>query len=143
MWTLSSNDPSDATWTSRLKLPLDKVWDDHTYRDARLRERVIPVVVLVHPMHERQRGLLLLGRAHLRHRPDEEQGCVDCKEFNISWSPHKTCSSRLVHAWQLPVKLTKIRVKEIEFVFRWNSVEDFHNKAAMIKSLFEQHVSGM
>ena len=67
---------------------------------------------------------------------------MDCKELNISWSPHKTCSSRLVHAWQLPVKLTKIslesgpnwsQVKEIEFVFRWNSVEDFHNKAAMIK----------
>lgn len=106
-----------------------------------------PCLIGTGPPHERQRGLLLLGHIHLRHRPHKEKGRV------LPGVQHWV-AARLVHAWQWPVKVTKtspqpagpngFHVKETGLLSRWKSMEDFHKKAIIIiGSRSELHDRGM
>lgn len=152
IWTLSSNDPSKATWGSPINLPLDVVWEDSSYSsDARLRRGVVPAVALVHPMNANEVYFFL--DTYIFAIDLTKKKVVGCQEFSIGWLPHKTRSYRLVHAWQWPVKVTKMspqsgpngfHVKEIGLLSRWKSVEDFHNKAAIImRSRSKLHDRGL
>jgi hypothetical protein len=105
MWTLSSSDPSNAKWTNRLDVPFEKIWDDRSYREKGLPPQVVPAVVLVHPMNASVVYFFL--ERHMFSVDLMEKKVVDCKEFSIQAPPHKICSSRLVHAWRLPVGFTK------------------------------------
>ncbi|KAM0870336.1 hypothetical protein ACQ4PT_040069 [Festuca glaucescens] len=136
MWTLSSSDPADAKWTNRVDVPFEKIWDDPSYRSKGLPPQVVPAVALVHPMRASEVYFCLA--THIFSVNLKEKKTVDCEEFSIRVLPHKICSSRLLHAWRLPVGYTKqsgpglSRVMECQFVNRWSSVEDFHTKAEMI-----------
>ncbi|XBI09611.1 hypothetical protein VPH35_137124 [Triticum aestivum] len=133
IWTLSSSDPSKATWGRPISHPLDVVWEDSSYSDdARLRPGVVPAVYFFLDTYIFAIDLT-------------KKKVVCCQEFSVGWLPPKIRTSRLVHAWQWPrprpVKVTKMspqsgpkgfHVNEIGLLTRWKSVEDFHNRAAII-----------
>ncbi|XP_037438986.1 uncharacterized protein LOC119307008 [Triticum dicoccoides] len=146
MWTLSSNNPSDAAWELKLKVHLPDIWSHRTYKSSMLPE-VVPTVALVHPMNA-NRVYFFLGH-HILCVNLKKKKLRQCLELNNQELP--ALSSLVVHSWNLPAGTTKIHlsgsdkshVPGVHFLGHYDSVDGFLEKALAVMSRSCPELFGM
>ncbi|XBI77798.1 hypothetical protein VPH35_087608 [Triticum aestivum] len=146
MWTLSSNNPSDAAWELKLKVHLPDIWSHRTYKSSMLPE-VVPTVALVHPMNA-NRAYFFLGH-HIFCVNLKKKKLRQCLELNNQELP--ALSSLVVHSWNLPAGTTKIHlsgsdkshVPGVHFLGHYDSVDGFLEKALAVMSRSCPELFGM
>lgn len=146
MWTLSSNNPSDAAWEPKLKVHLTDIWSHRTYKSSPLPE-IVPTVALVHPMNA-NKVYFFLGQ-HIFCVNLKKKKVRQCLELNNQELP--ALSSLVVHSWNLPAGTTKIHlsgpdeshVPGVHFLAQYDSVDGFLEKALAVMSRSCPELFGM
>ncbi|KAF7000519.1 hypothetical protein CFC21_016411 [Triticum aestivum] len=150
MWTLSSNNPSEAQWKPTHEVRLAEIWNHETYKRTPLHGDVIPTVALVNPMKAHEVYFFL--DKHIFSVNLQNSSVVQYEKFEDSGMPD--LSSRLVHAWQFPPELTEyhhlpgtdvLGATGVYFLNQYDSVEDFHEEviAATDRWCPELHEMGL